>query len=123
MIWEITEPLHLHKETAVLYGSFFIVHQPHSGKHSGKSGTNVTATSEHVIFLEVILTLTEGDRFHQRNSVMLKKDYFCVIFCFLLPFKGVCKRQEEFLWSEGFFLVLDENPLFKFGVAVGKLKK
>lgn len=92
MIWEITKLLHLHKETSVLYSSFFIVHQPHSGKHSGKSGTKVIATSEHVIFLEVILSLSKGDRFHQRNFVMLVKDYFCVMFCFLLPFKGVCKR-------------------------------
>lgn len=92
MIWEITEPLHLHKEASVLYSSFFIVHQPHSGKQSGKSGTKVIATSEHVIFLEAILTLSEGDKFHQSNFVVLKKGYFCDIFCFLLPFKGVCKR-------------------------------
>lgn len=92
MIWEITEPLHLHKETSVLYSSFFIVHHPHSGKHNGKSGTKVIATSEHVIFHEVFLTLSKGDRFHQMNFVMLKKGYFCDILCFLLPFKGVCKR-------------------------------
>lgn len=92
MIWEITEPLHLHKETSALYSSFFVVHQPHSGKHSGKSGIKVIAISEHVIFLEAILTPSKGDKFHQTNFVMLKKGSFCDIFCFLLPFKGVCKR-------------------------------
>lgn len=102
IIWEITEPLHLHKETSVLYSSFFTVHQPHSRKRSGKSRSKIIATSVHVIFLEVILTLSKGDKFHQRNFVMLKKGYFCDIFCFLLTFKGICKRSEEFIWSEGF---------------------
>lgn len=61
MIWEITKPLHLHKGTSVPYGLFLTVHEPHSEKHSGKTGIKLTATSEHVIFLEVILTLSKGD--------------------------------------------------------------
>lgn len=57
MIWEITKPLHLHKGTSVLYIPILAVYQP----HSGKTGTKLTATSEHVIFLEVILTLSKED--------------------------------------------------------------
>lgn len=57
MIWEITKPLHLHKGISALYSPFLLVRQP----HSGKTGTKLTATSEHVIFLDVILTLSKGD--------------------------------------------------------------
>jgi len=97
VVWEITKPLHLHKGASVLYRPFLAVHQPHSGKHSGKTGTNLTATSEHVILLEVILAVSKGDSFHQSNWVILKKVYCCDVFCPLVPFKGVCTRCQFYV--------------------------
>lgn len=102
MIWEITEPLHLHKEASVLYGSFFIVHQPHSGKQSGKSGTKVIATSEHMIFLEAIFILSEGDKFHQVILSCSRRAISVTYFVFSYPSKVFVKDKKNLYGQEVF---------------------